>query len=138
MLRSEREQVERNIQATAVSQHGAFIQAANCLSTINQELQAVSEHLGVLLQASALCLRPAPAATGRQPPSLAELRLDGLDGTRVLGVWPAGALTNAIARDVQGTPELASACEGFSADSAMVLEQYNHNKQLASELARSA
>ena len=50
MLKAEREAVERNIQATAVSQHGAFIQAANCLGTINQELQAVNDHLSTLLQ----------------------------------------------------------------------------------------
>ncbi|KXZ47031.1 hypothetical protein GPECTOR_38g268 [Gonium pectorale] len=80
VLKAEKDQLERNLQTTAVSQYTAFLDAANCLTSISNELSAVCENLDALLQA---------------------------------------------------TPELASACEAFSSNSAAVQEQYANNKQLA-------
>ena len=50
MLKSEKEQLERGLQTTAVSQYGAFLDAAGCLTSISNELAAVCEHLDSLLQ----------------------------------------------------------------------------------------
>ncbi|PNH08164.1 Conserved oligomeric Golgi complex subunit 8 [Tetrabaena socialis] len=80
VLKAEKDQLERNLQTTAVSQYTAFLDAASCLTSISDELSAVCENLDALLQA---------------------------------------------------TPELASACEAFSSNSAAVQEQYANNKQLA-------
>eukprot|EP00195_Chlamydomonas_chlamydogama_P007836 CAMPEP_0202892148 /NCGR_PEP_ID=MMETSP1392-20130828/1949_1 /ASSEMBLY_ACC=CAM_ASM_000868 /TAXON_ID=225041 /ORGANISM="Chlamydomonas chlamydogama, Strain SAG 11-48b" /LENGTH=607 /DNA_ID=CAMNT_0049576031 /DNA_START=154 /DNA_END=1977 /DNA_ORIENTATION=+ len=50
LLREEKDQIERNIQSTSVSNYRAFIETANCLNTINQELGHVCGHLDLLLQ----------------------------------------------------------------------------------------
>ncbi|GIL45758.1 hypothetical protein Vafri_2911 [Volvox africanus] len=52
VLRAEKEQLERNLQTTAVSQYTAFLDAANCMTSISNELSAVCEHLESLLQAT--------------------------------------------------------------------------------------
>eukprot|EP00198_Chlamydomonas_reinhardtii_P001213 XP_001690548.1 component of oligomeric golgi complex 8 [Chlamydomonas reinhardtii] len=52
VLKSEKEQLERGLQTTAVSQYGAFLDAAGCLTSISNELAAVCEHLDSLLQAT--------------------------------------------------------------------------------------
>ncbi|KAG2501179.1 hypothetical protein HYH03_000994 [Edaphochlamys debaryana] len=52
VLKVEKEQLERNLQTTAVSQYTAFLDAANCLTSISNELSAVCEHLDSLLQAT--------------------------------------------------------------------------------------
>jgi hypothetical protein len=50
ILADEREALQRSLASMAVSQHGAFITAADCLGTIAEELQAVHTHLEHLLQ----------------------------------------------------------------------------------------
>ncbi len=50
VLKSEKEQLERSLQTTAVSQYSAFLDAAGCLTSISNELSAVCEHLDSLLQ----------------------------------------------------------------------------------------
>ncbi|GIL71912.1 hypothetical protein Vretifemale_2346 [Volvox reticuliferus] len=52
VLKAEKEQLERNLQTTAVSQYTAFLDAANCMTSISNELSAVCEHLDSLLQAT--------------------------------------------------------------------------------------
>ncbi|KAG2448828.1 hypothetical protein HYH02_006179 [Chlamydomonas schloesseri] len=52
VLKSEKEQLERSLQTTAVSQYSAFLDAAGCLTSISNELSAVCEHLDSLLQAT--------------------------------------------------------------------------------------
>ncbi|GLC34513.1 hypothetical protein PLESTB_001253200 [Pleodorina starrii] len=52
VLKAEKEQLERNLQTTAVSQYTAFLDAANCMTSISNELSAVCEHLESLLQAT--------------------------------------------------------------------------------------
>ncbi|EFJ52509.1 component of oligomeric golgi complex 8 [Volvox carteri f. nagariensis] len=52
VLKAEKEQLERNLQTTAVSQYTAFLDAANCLTSVSNELSAVCEHLDSLLQAT--------------------------------------------------------------------------------------
>ncbi|GFR42393.1 hypothetical protein Agub_g3265 [Astrephomene gubernaculifera] len=52
VLKAEKEQLERNLQTTAVSQYTAFLDAANCLTSISDELRAVCENLDALLQAT--------------------------------------------------------------------------------------
>lgn len=50
VLKSEKEQLDRSLQTTAVSQYTAFLDAANCLTSISNELSAVCENLEALLQ----------------------------------------------------------------------------------------
>lgn len=54
LLKEEKAQLERALQTTAVSQHGAFLGAADCLETISTELSSVCDHLDRLLQVSSL------------------------------------------------------------------------------------
>ncbi len=53
LLKDERQQLDRALQTTAVTQYGAFIETADCLETINSELTSVCDHLDLLLQVSA-------------------------------------------------------------------------------------
>jgi hypothetical protein len=50
LLRDEKQQIERSIQGTSVSNYGAFIETSKCLDTINTELGSVCERLDSLLQ----------------------------------------------------------------------------------------
>jgi hypothetical protein len=50
LLGDEEKQIKRNMQATSVANHGAFIETAHCLSTINTELSNVCSQLDVLLK----------------------------------------------------------------------------------------
>lgn len=50
LLKEEKQHIERSLQATAVSNYGAFIETAHCLNTINTEVGSVCERLDALLQ----------------------------------------------------------------------------------------
>ena len=64
LLRAEKEQVERNMQNTAVSHYGAFGEAAACLDIVNNELSSVCEHLDLLLQVRELADHHNPSMLG--------------------------------------------------------------------------
>lgn len=48
LLAEERQQVERNMQSTALSHYHAFIDSANCLSVVQQQLSRACEGLDEL------------------------------------------------------------------------------------------
>ena len=148
MLRDEKQQIERSIQNTSVSNHGAFIETAECLGTINTELTSVCEKLELLLQVRlAFCAQQLPQ---HGPEMLSTC------GSKAGNVVHAGGATNHIhvqrhtampqptaiahvrctaclprAACAQDIPGLASSCEAFSSRSSAVLEQYSQNKALA-------
>jgi hypothetical protein len=70
VLKAEREQLERGLQSTAVTQYTAFLDAAKCLTSISKELTAVCEHLDSLLQVSSTAERHALAPGRAHPPTV--------------------------------------------------------------------
>mmetsp|Transcript_22882 Transcript_22882/g.58344 ORF Transcript_22882/g.58344 Transcript_22882/m.58344 type:complete len:587 (-) Transcript_22882:344-2104(-) len=50
LLRDEKAQVERALQTTAVTQYGAFIETARCLTVMSDELSSVCGHLDRVLE----------------------------------------------------------------------------------------
>ena len=79
LLKEEKQQVERNILGTSVSNYGAFVEAARCLHTIDKELSNVNGCLEELLQVGQSCAPcSAPCASAQTP------QLGAAGGARVV------------------------------------------------------
>lgn len=142
MLRDEKQQIERSIQNTSVSNYGAFIETAECLGTINVELTSVCEKLALLLQVRlAIHAQQLPQHGNKMWNSCGSEagNVVGLEFTqRYSAMHQHTAIADArctvsctCAARVQDIPGLASSCESFSSRSSAVLEQYSQNKALA-------